>query len=109
MSPAETAVRDIYFSAQKNLNLMLAACHSDDERAKIREQYAAARHNFNACTNKAFQDADPELQDLVTKACDAAKALQDIQKQLGDITKVISAITTGVTYGSAIVGKIIAA
>ena len=108
MSPAESAVKDIYFNAQRNLNMMLAACPSDIERAEIKLQYTQARHNYNVSTNKAFHDGDPVLQDLVAKANTTADELKNIEKQLGDIGKVISIITTGVTYGSQIIAKIIA-
>ncbi len=108
MSPAEAAVRDIYFNAQHNLNMMLAACHSDDERTKIKLQYTVARHNYNAAMNGAFQDGDAQLDDLVTKADAVAKELKDIETQLGNITKVIETITTAASYGSQIVTKIIA-
>lgn len=107
MSPALEAVEAIYFNAQTNLNEMLAACHTDEERTVIRTQYVQARHNYFACINKAFHDDDPQLEIEVAQAKAVAEELKEINKQLGDITKVITTMTTAVTYGAAIVAKII--
>ncbi len=107
MSPSLEAVESIYINAQLSLNDMLAACPSQTEHDQIMTEYVCARQNYFACINKTFHDDDPVLVTLVTQARASAKELEHIDKQLGDIAKVIAIMTTAVKYGSQIVAKIV--
>jgi len=107
MSPSLEAVESIYINAQINLADMLAACPTQTERDQVMTEYVCTRQNYYACINKTFHDDDPTLANLVTQAKASAKEIENIEKQLGDITKVIATLATAVKYGSEIVGKII--
>lgn len=107
MSPALIELERIYFQAQQQLNMMLAACKTDDDRLKVRSAYIEARKNYFACVNRAFHDDDPVLEALVEQARTSADELSEIADQLGDITKVINTLTTAVTYGAKIAKMVI--
>lgn len=108
MSPAEAAVKDIYFNALDKLNMMLLACRNDEERAAIRLEFTRARSNFYTCVNKAFAANDQALDELVVQANRAANDLKQIEEHLGNIAKVLDAMTQAVTYGSQIAAKVLA-
>jgi hypothetical protein len=107
MGDALSALEQIYFSIQSNLNDMLAACKTQAQRDKVMSQYIAARQNYWQCVNKAFHDDDPELQAIVAEAKTDITALQGIDDNLGKIAKVISMLTQAVDIGSKIAAKVI--
>ena len=107
MSPALGALEAIYFQAQQQLDVMLAACKTEDDRTKVKTAYVDARKNYFACINRAFHDDDPALEALVLQAQTSADEISKIAEQLGDITKVINTLTTAVTYGAKIAKMVI--
>lgn len=108
MSPAQLAVRDIYYSAEEKQSIMLLAARSDEERTAIQQEVHRTQLNWNRVQNQAFHDSDPALDSLVTQANAAVDALQHIDEHIGDIAKVLAALTQGVAYGTEIVTRILA-
>lgn len=102
MNPALAAIAGLYYSAQQHLNVMLAACQTEQERSEIRLQYSRMRHNYYLCTNKPFDDGDPELAELLKEANSTGEVLRTIEQDLGDIHKVLAAMRSGSTIGTAI-------
>lgn len=108
MSDALFALERIYFAFQQSLTSMLAACPDQATRDQVMTQYVLARTNYFNCVNKAFHDDDPSVVALVTQAKTVALDLTNINKDLGDIAKVISYATQAVAVGAQIAGKVIA-
>jgi hypothetical protein len=108
MSDALSTLETIYFTLQSNLDDMLAACQTQDDRDSVMTQYVAARASYWKCINHAFHDDDPALIALVAQAKVNIAQFDKIDESLGDIAKVLNIITETVTVASQIASKVIA-
>jgi hypothetical protein len=107
MGGALGAVESLYFSLQAKLADMLDAAKTDADRETIQSQYVLARQNYWQCINKVFHEDDPALQALVTQANAVANEVKHIDKQLTDITTIITVVKQAVSIGTQIASKVI--
>jgi hypothetical protein len=102
-------LENTYFTLQGQIDMLSAACQTQDQRNALSTQYVQARTNYWACVNKAFHDDDPEVVTLTSQIAAANTALTGDVAQMGDITKVLGDITTVVTIGTQLATKVIGA
>lgn len=107
MGGAPGAVENLYFSLQAKLADMLGVAQTDAEKETIQSQYVQARQNYWQCINKTFHEDDPALQALVTEANEVANEVKHIDKQLTDITTIITVVKQAVSIGTQIAAKVI--
>ncbi len=107
MTAALQALQDQYDLLTTNLPALLRACQGDTAKEDaINRQYNLAEQNYQKCINKIFNDNDPSVQTLVTQMKHEQTALAAQVKHIGDIAKVITAITTAVKTGAALAAKV---
>jgi hypothetical protein len=106
-SPLEE-LESTYFTLQSQIDLLSQACETQAQRDALSTQYVQARQNYWACVSKAFHDDDPEVVNLTNQIEAANKVVSDAVAQMGDITKVLTNITSVVTMGSQLATKVIA-
>ncbi len=100
MGEALSSLEAQYLFLTQHLAEFLAACKTDDQRDQIRTQYVTARRNYWDAINKIFHDDDPKVEQAVAKMKDAQTSLEKLTKELANIAKVITGITTAVKIGS---------
>jgi uncharacterized protein involved in exopolysaccharide biosynthesis len=101
--------------ALENQCSLLRACLSTladqgataDQLDQLRTQIAQSRAYW-AAVNKNLQDDNPEITQLVTQLNAQEASLKTTIDHLGDVAKVIDAITKAVDIGSQIVAKAVA-
>ncbi len=96
-----------YFTLQSQIDMLSAACQTQDQRDALGTQYVRARQNYWACVNKAFHDDDPQVVKLTNQVDAANQQLTKAVRQLGDIAKTINDITSVVTMGTQLAAKVI--
>ncbi len=96
-----------YFTLQSQIDMLSAACQTQDQRDALGTQYVKARQNYWACVNKAFHDDDPQVAQLTDQIEAANKQISNATQQLGNIAKVINDITSVVTMGTQLASKVI--
>lgn len=107
MGGALGAVEGVYFSLQLRLADMLGTAKTDEDRNTVQTQYVLARQNYWQCVNKTFHEDDPALQALVVQAKSVIDQVSKIDKQMTQITTVISIAKQAVSVGSQIAAKVI--
>jgi len=98
-----------YFTLQSQIDMLAAACQTQEQRDALQAQYVQARTNYWKCVNKAFHDDDPEVVNLTTRIAAANKTLTGEVAQMGNIAKVLNDITTVVALGTQLAAKVICA
>jgi len=96
-----------YFTLQSQINMLGAACQTQDERDALSAQYVQARQNYWACVSKAFHDDDPVVVALTNQIDQANQQLQNATEEMGDFAKVINDITSVVNLGEQLAAKVI--
>jgi hypothetical protein len=96
-----------YFTLQSQINMLGAACQTQDQRNALSVQYVQARQNYWACINKAFHDDDPDVVTLTNQIDAANQQIKNATQQMGDIAKVIDSITNVVNLGTKLAAKVI--
>lgn len=89
-----------YLFLTQHLADILAACQTDDQRNQVRANYVTARRNYWDAINQIFHDDDPKIEQAVAQMKDAQNSLEKMTKDLANVAKVITAITTAVKVGS---------
>lgn len=102
MGDALNSLETQYLFLTVNLESMLAACNTDDQRNQIRVQYVQARRNYWDSINQIFHDDDPAIEHLVGQMKTAQDSLQAMTQDLANIAGVINTITTAVKIGTAL-------
>jgi hypothetical protein len=107
MTAALQALQDQYDLLTNSLPDLLEACHGDAGKMDaINTQYAASEANYRKCINKIFNDNDPSVQTLVAQMKKDQTALTAAVAHIGEIAKVITAITTAVQTGTSLAAKV---
>jgi hypothetical protein len=107
MTAALQALQDQYNLLAANLPNLLEACNGDDDKMNaINTQYAACQANYTNCVNKLFNDDDPSVQALVAQMKQEQTAFTAAVAHIGEIAKVITAITTVVQTGASLAAKV---
>jgi hypothetical protein len=76
-----------------------------DQLAQLRTAIAKSRDNYWLATRRIMHDDDPEVQTLVSEMNSAQLSLDAEIQHLGEIAKIISAITKAVEIGSELAAK----
>jgi hypothetical protein len=105
MTAALQALEDQYILLTNNLSALSAACQNDDEKNALITQYVACRRNYFTAINQMFHDDDPAVIALVNQMKQEQTALQASVAHIGAVAGVITAITTAVQTGAALVAK----
>jgi hypothetical protein len=102
-------LQDTYETLSDQIDLLSAACHTQEQRDALTASYLLAQHNYLGARNKIFKENDAELERLTQELRKANKDIKRLVEQLGNISKVIDGITMAVNIGSSIASKLIPA
>ena len=98
-----------YFTLQSQIDMLSAACQTQEQRDALTTQYVQARKAYWGCVNKAFHDDDPQVVSLTNQLTAENKNLKDALNDLSDIAKVLNVVTQVVTVGASLAGACISA
>ncbi len=99
MGDALSSLEAQYLLLTQYLADILAACKTEDQRNQVRSDYVTSRRNYWDAINKIFHDDDPKIAKAVADMKDAQTSLEKLTKNLANIAKVITAITSAVKIG----------
>ena len=108
MSQSVETLENQYFLLRGSLSTLTEQGATTDQLDQLRTQIAQSRTNYWAAVNKNLQDDNPEITHLVTQLNTEETSLKTTIDHLGDVAKVIDAITKAVDIGSQIVAKAVA-
>jgi hypothetical protein len=103
-----STVQATFLSIDRQYNLLRAACTTQQQRDALSNQYAEAQEAYLACIGKMLRDDDPEIAALSTQLKAANAKVARAVSEMGNMSKVIDDITTAVSIGALLVGKIAA-
>jgi len=99
MGDALSSLEAQYLLLTQHLADILAACKTEDQRNQVRSDYVTSRRNYWDAINKILHDDDPKIAKAVADMKDAQTSLEKLTKNLANIAKVITAITSAVKIG----------
>jgi len=103
MANALIDVQNTFLSLDSQYNMLRAACKTDQDRAALAAQYAAAEKNYQTALNEMLEDDDAQVAAL-SKALKAANGVvSNATKEMGDMSKVLDGITTAISLGSKLI------
>ncbi len=105
MNPSLQALENQYVLLRESLSTLTAQGATPAQLDQLRSQVVQSRTNYWTAVNKTLHDDDPAVRDLVTQLNTAQLTLKTSIDHLGDVSKVIDAITKAVDIGSQIVAK----
>lgn len=108
MSQSIEALEDQYFLLRGSLSTLTEQGATTNQLDQLRTQIAQSRTNFLTAVNKNLHNNNPEITHLVTQLNAQETSLKTTIDHLGDVAKVIDAITKAVDIGSQIVAKAVA-
>jgi len=108
MSQSIEALENQYFLLRGSLSTLIEQGATTNQLDHLRTQIAQSRTNFLTAANKNLHDDNPEITQLVTQLNTQETSLKTTIDHLGDVAKVIDAITKAVDIGSQIVAKAVA-
>ncbi len=108
MSQSIETLENQYFLLRGSLSTLTEQGATADQLDQLRTQIAQSRTNFLTAVNKNLHDDNPEIKQLVTQLNTEETSLKTTIDHLGDVAKVIDAITKAVGIGSQIVAKAVA-
>ena len=105
MNPSVEALENQYFLLRGSLSTLMAQGATADQLAQLRAAIAKSRDNYWLATRRIMHDDDPAVQTLVSAMNNAQLSLDASIQHLGEVAKVISAITKAVEIGSDLAAK----
>jgi hypothetical protein len=96
-------VQATFQSLDAQYNFLLAGCQTQAQRDALAAQYAAAQENYQSALNATLTDDDAQVAALSTQLKAANAQVVQATAQLGNISKVISDVTTAVSLGAQLV------
>jgi ABC-type transporter Mla subunit MlaD len=75
------------------VNVALAKATSSEQTNALLSEYNAARSAYTAATNKALNDADPSLGNLVDQLKTASKTLEDAKNAISQTVDILDSIS----------------
>jgi len=100
MANALVDVQNTFLSLDENYNLLLAACQTDADRDALKARYAAAELNYDQSLDKMLSDNDANVAALLAQLKPLNDQVTQAVAEMGNISKVIDALTQAVTFGS---------
>lgn len=107
MNPSLEALENQYFLLRESLSTLTAQGATPQQLDQLRSQIVRSRTNYWSAVNSILHDDDPEVRNLVSQLNAEQLTLTATIGHLGDIAKVLQAITKAVDIGSQIVSKAI--
>ena len=107
MNPSLEALENLYVLLRGSLSTLQAQGATIDQLDLLRAQIVRARTNYWTAINSVLHDDDPEVRILTSQLNSAQLSLDATIKHLGDVAKVLDAITKAVDIGSQIIEKAI--
>jgi hypothetical protein len=107
VNPSVEALENLYFLLRGSLSTLQAQGATIDQLDLLRAQIVRARTNYWTAINSVLHDDDPEVRILTSQLNSAQLSLDATIKHLGDVAKVLDAITKAVDIGSQIIEKAI--
>jgi hypothetical protein len=101
-----STVQATFLSIDSQYNLLRAVCTTQQQRDDLGNQYAEAQEAYLACIGKMLRDDDPEIAALNIQLKSANAKVAKAANVMGNMSKVIDDITTAVSLGALLVGKI---
>jgi recombinational DNA repair protein RecR len=108
MSQSVEALENQYFLLRSSLSTLTDQGATTNQLDQLRAQIAQSRTNFLTAVTKNLHDDNPQIAELVTQLNAGETNLKTTIDHLGDVAKVIDAITKAVDIGSQIVAKAVA-
>lgn len=105
MNPPVEALENQYFLLRSTLSTLSDQGATPEQLNQMRTQVVQSRTNYWTALNKVLHDDDPQLQQLVAQLNAEQATLQTTIAKLGNVAKVIDAVTKAVSIGSQIVAK----
>jgi predicted nucleic acid-binding Zn-ribbon protein len=109
MSDTLQALQDTFEQLSDQIDLLSAACLTQAQRDSLKARYEEAQRNFFAARNKTFEENDAEVAHLTIELHDANKRIAHLVEEMGNISKVIDAVSEAVDIGTSIASKLIPA
>jgi hypothetical protein len=100
MNHALDTLQANYFFLTDNLDDLLDRCENDQQRADLMSSYRKAKLSFYTARNQAFAAGDANLANAVADMKTAQASLEQMTKELADIARVITAVSTAVRIGT---------
>lgn len=109
MSETLQALQDTYETLSDQIDLLSAACQTQEQRDALTAQYLQAQHNYFSARNKIFEENDAEVARLTVALRDANQDIGRLVAEMGNISKCIDRITQAVNIGTSIATRLIPA
>jgi hypothetical protein len=103
MANALSDVQATFLSLNSQYIVLRAACKTDTQRDLLGAQYSAAQLNYQSTLNATLADDDAQVAALSKQLKAANAEVVRATVEMGDISKVITNITTAVTLGAKLV------
>ena len=100
MGPSVEALENQYFLLRGSLSTLTGQGAMPEQLKALREQIATSRNNYWTATRSILHDDDPRVEALVSQMNTQQISLEATIKHLGDMSKVLDAITKAVAVGS---------
>ena len=107
MNPSVEALENQYFLLRSILSTLSDHGATPEQRDRMRIQVVQSRTNYWTALNKVLHDDDPQVEQLVTQLNAEQATLETMNMQLGNVAKVIDAVTKAVSIGSQIAAKVV--
>jgi len=102
-SSAFILIKDRYFQLDKDFDLMMNACTSDEEKKQLKQDYIISRANYRRSLNLNFEENDPIVKDLCDKLGAVEERISKGIKNLGITSNILIMITESVKIASSII------
>jgi hypothetical protein len=100
MSQALEALKETYFTVDRNFDRLMTACTTDEQRNALRRDYEMARDNFLSAQNKILDDGEEMVKHLLGEMRQAQERIQAELVNLQNVVTALEAVTVAVNIGS---------
>lgn len=108
MNPSVESLENQYFLLRESLSTLIAQGAMPDQLNQLRTAIAKSRDNYRLAARRIMHDDDPDVKSIVSQLNTVQLSLNATIQHLGDIAKVIDAITKAVDIGSQLAAKAVA-
>jgi hypothetical protein len=96
-------IKERYFQLDKDFDLMMTACKSDDEKKQLKQDYIISRANYRKSLNLNFEENDPIVKDLTGQLAKLEDRINKDIKNLGITANIFNMISESVKIASSII------
>lgn len=105
MANALSDVQNTFLTLDQHYNMLLAACPTQDARAALGVQYAAAQKNYQMCVDQFLASDDPAVAAVSQQLQAANQVVSQAEKEMGTITKVLDHVNTALELGQQLIAR----